>query len=159
MKYATPGDRVRQLRKHLNLTQSAFSEEIGMTPGNLSKIEKNQISMSKAFLKALKLRFFCNPDWIETGEGEMFISPEEHIADGIRYLGIQKYGEGLLKVLNDPQFAELRSMITIGEKATGKIDPELMSYLCYILNKWQQGDEDIRGWLRVQLNSQKRGTE
>ena len=159
MKNTTPGDRVRQLRKHLNLTQLAFSEEIGMTHGNLSKIEKNQISMTKAFLKALKLRFFCNPDWIETGEGEMFISPEEHIADGIRYLGIQKYGEGLLKVLNDPQFAELRSMIMIGEKATGEIDPELMSYLCYILNKWQQGDEDIRGWLRIQLDSQKCGSE
>jgi len=159
MKYATPGDRVRQLRKHLNLTQHAFSEEIGMTPGNLSKIEKNQIAMTKAFLKALKLRFSCNPHWIETGKGEMFISPEEYIADGIKYLGIPKYGEGLLKVLNDPQFAELRSMIMIGEKATGEIDPELMSYLCYILNKWQQGDEDIRGWLKIQLDSQKRGSE
>ena len=95
MKNTTPGDRVRQLRKHLNLTQLAFSEEIGMTHGNLSKIEKNQISKTKAFQKALKLRFFSNPLWIETGEGEMFISPEEYIADGIRYLGVQKYGEGL----------------------------------------------------------------
>ena len=69
MKNTTPGDRVRAIKKALNLTQLAFSEEIGMTHGNLSKIEKNQISMTKAFLKALKLRFFCNPHWIETGEG------------------------------------------------------------------------------------------
>jgi|SRR5690554_3077524 len=116
MKNITPGDRVRQLRKHLNFTQLAFSEEIGMTHGNLSKIEKNQISMTNAFLKALKMRSSCNPDWIETGEGEMFISPEKYIADGIRYLGMQKYGEGLLKVLNDPQFAELHSMIRLGKK-------------------------------------------
>ena len=158
MKNATPGDRVRQLRKHVNFTQLAFSEEIGMTHGNVSKIEKNQVSPSKTFLKALKMRFSCNPDWIETGEGEMFISPEEYITDGIRYLGMRKYGEGLLKVLNNPQFTELRSMITIGENVTGKLDPELMTYLCYILTKWQQGDENIRGWLKIQLDSQKNDT-
>jgi len=43
----------------------------------------------------------------------------------------------------------------IGEKVTGKIDPQLMTYLCYILSKWQQGDENIRGWLKIQLDSQK----
>lgn len=153
MKNFTPGDRVRQLRKHFKLTQEAFSETIGMSAGNVSKIEKNEVSITNSFLNAIKIRFSCNPEWIKTGEGEMFITPEEYIADGIKFLGLQKYGQGLKKILKDPQFAELQSIVSIGEMITEDFDPQLIDYLQYILTKWQLGDEDIRGWLKIQLDN------
>lgn len=151
MNKLTPGERVRQLRKHFKLTQLAFSEAIGMTHGNVSKIEKNEVSPTNSFLNAIKIRFSCNPKWIKTGEGEMFISPEEYIADGIKFLGLQKYGQGLKKILRDPQFAELQSIVAIKEMITEDLDPQLIGYLQYILTKWQQGDENIRGWLKIQV--------
>lgn len=151
MNNLTPGERVRQLRKHFKLTQLVFSEAIGMTHGNVSKIEKNEVSPTNSFLNAIKIRFSCNPDWIKTGEGEMFITPEEYIADGIKFLGLQKYGQGLKKILKDPQFAELQSIVSIGEMITEDLNPQLIDYLQFILTKWQQGDEDIRGWLKIQI--------
>lgn len=147
----TIGDRVKQFRTHFKLTQEKFSKEIGMTRGNITKIEKNKIPPSNAFLKAVRERFAGNPDWIKTGEGEMFIAPEEYIAIGIRFLGEQKYGEGLAKILKDPQFNKLQSIVAVGEMVKDKLDPDLTVYFQSILNRWQQGDENIRGWLEVQL--------
>ncbi len=153
MNNLTPGDRVRQLRKHFKLTQEVFSEAIGMTAGNVSKIEKNEVSPTNSFLNAIKIRFSCNPNWIKTGEGEMFITPEEYIADGIKFLGVQKYGQGLLKILKNPQFAELQSVVMVKEMITGDLDPQLIDYLQFILTKWRQGDENIRGWLKIQVDN------
>jgi len=45
----------------------------------------------------------------------MFIAPEEYIAIGIRFLGEQKYGEGLAKIFKDPQFKKLRSDVAVEE--------------------------------------------
>lgn len=140
----TSGDRVKQLRKHLRLTQEAFGKAIGMTHGNVSKIEKNEVSLSNTFLNAIKRRFACNPDWITTGEGEMFIAREEFIAIGIRYLGVKEYGEGLLKLLKDPEFVELHLLLTSGNDQKENISEELMEILQQVSRVWQQGDEKTR---------------
>jgi transcriptional regulator with XRE-family HTH domain len=148
---STIGDRVEQFRKHFKLTQTAFGQELGMKRGNITKIENNKIPPSKTFLKAVKERFAGNPEWIKTGEGEMFIAPEEYIAEGISFLGLQRYGQGLVKILYNPQFAELKSIVAVGEMSKESIDPKLEAYLQYILDKWNQGDETVRGWLMIQL--------
>lgn len=147
----TPGDRVRLLRNRFNLTQQAFSEAVGMTHGNVSKIEKNEVAPSNTFLKAINMRFACNPDWVRTGEGEMLIAPEDYIANGIEFLGVSKFGEGLARILNDPQFAELQSVVAVREMVKERLDPDLTEYLQYIVNIWRQGDEKVRGWLMIQL--------
>jgi transcriptional regulator with XRE-family HTH domain len=140
----TSGGRVKQFRKHLRLTQEAFGEAIGMTHGNVSKIEKNEVSLSNAFLNAIKRRFACNSDWIITGEGEMFIAREEFIAIGIRYLGVKEYGEGLLKLLKDPEFVELNSLITTDNFIKENVSDELKIFLQQASQVWQQGDERTR---------------
>jgi Predicted transcriptional regulators len=141
------GDRVKHLRKYLGLTQEAFGEALGMTHGNVSKIEKNEVSLSNAFLNAIKRRFACNPDWITTGEGEMFISPDEFITIGIRYLGVKEYGEGLLKILKDPEFVELYSLIATDNVIKENVSNELKELLQRVIQVWQQGDERTRGTL------------
>lgn len=41
--------------------------------------------------------------------------------------------------------------MALGELTQGSIDPKLRAYLHYILDKWNQGDETVRGWLMIQL--------
>jgi transcriptional regulator with XRE-family HTH domain len=143
------GLRLKQFRKHFKLTQEALSQEIGMTRGNISKIEKNKIPPSNAFLKALRERFACNPDWIKTGEGEMFVTPEEYIGIGIRFLGERKYGEGLAKIFKDSQFKKLRETLAI-EDVQQSLSDELRAFLQLVSKVWEQGDEKDRRTL-VQL--------
>lgn len=151
MQNISVGERVKQLREHFGLKQGEFSDEIGMSQTHVSRIEKGKLEPSNSFLNALKERFGINPEWMMTGEGEMLISPEGYIAAGIKKLGVQKFSEGLIKVLKDPEFVELQSLIAVGEMVKGSLDSDLEAYLRYILNTWNQGDERERIWLMVQL--------
>ena len=146
------GQRVIRLRLHFGIKkQGILSAEIRMSQANVSRVEGDIQPPSNAVLNALKERFAANPHWILTGEGEMFISPEEYITKGIELLGARKIGEGFLKLLNNPKYKEIQSVIAVGEMAKGSIDPKLVAYLQYILDKWHQGDETVRGWLMIQL--------
>ncbi|TCL62321.1 helix-turn-helix protein [Hydrogenispora ethanolica] len=151
MKQLNPGERVRQFREYLDLSQEAFGAVINMSRGNISKIESGKIPMSNAFLYGMMIRFAANTEWIMTGKGEMFIVAEDYIVNGIKLLGAKKFSEGLVKVLEDPQFAEFRSHVALEKLATGNTNQNLLAYVEYILNQGLQSDEKIRNWLMVQL--------
>lgn len=151
MRHLHPGERIIQFRKHLELSQEAFADEIGVSRSNISKIESDKLGLSNAVLNAMKLRFAVNPEWIRTGEGEMLIAPEEYIAKGIALLGARRFHEGLAKVLQNPQFAEFQSAAAFGEFVKEHADGELAGYLQYILDFWHQGDERKRHWLLYEL--------
>jgi transcriptional regulator with XRE-family HTH domain len=145
------GKRVQQVREYFNLTRKQFIQIIKVDLSTVSRIETGKQGPSEVFLDALLARLLINPDWVKTGEGEMFITSEEHMANGMKILGALKYGQGLLRILNDPQFSELQSIVAIGDEIKESIDPKLAAYLQYILDKWHQGDETVRGWLMIQL--------
>jgi transcriptional regulator with XRE-family HTH domain len=153
------GNRVQQVREYFDLTRKQFIQIIKVDLSTISRIEAGKQGPSEVFLDALLARFLINPDWVKTGDGEMFITPEEHIINGIKFLGVQRYGEGLAKILKDQQFVELQSVVAVGEMAKDKLDPDLAAYFQSILNRWQQGDENIRGWLKVQMESVSKGKE
>jgi transcriptional regulator with XRE-family HTH domain len=153
----SPRERIIQFRNFLGQSQEEFSKEFGMSQSNISKIESGLVEVSDTLLYALMGRFAANPEWFKTGEGEMFLSSKEYLCNGIVSLGAEKIGEGLVEILKDPAYGELKSLIAVGEMVKEKLDPDLAAYLQYILNKWQQGDENIRGWLKIQLDSVSKG--
>ena len=144
------GTRIKHFREHFGLNQELFSEEIGWDQSVISRIERDKQEISNRFLNAMMLRFAANPDWIRTGEGEMVIAPEEYIANGIKFLGVHKYGAGLTKILNDPQYQELLMGIGIEHRIKENLNNELMAFLQQVARVWQQGDERTRKTL-VQL--------
>ncbi len=147
----TPGERVKFFREHLGLSQKAFGMAFDMSRGNISKIETGEIGLSNSCLFGMMYSYSANPEWIKTGEGEMFISAKEYFINGVKLLGTKQVGEGFVELFKDPQFAELQSIVALGEMTKGSIDPKLQAYLHYILDKWNQGDETVRGWLMIQL--------
>ncbi len=76
-------ERVKRFREYLGFEKKEFSQELGMNVSSIYRIESGEAKISKAFLNNLKIHFAANPDWVLTGEGEMFISPEEYIDNGI----------------------------------------------------------------------------
>lgn len=145
------GKRVQQVREYFNLTRKQFIQIIKVDLSTVSRIETGKQPPSEVFLDALMARFLVNPIWVKTGDGEMFISAKEYVLNGINLLGMKQLGEGLIEILKDPQFAELKSTFSIREIVKDKLDPNLEIYFQSILDRWQQGDENIRGWLKVEL--------
>jgi len=62
------GERIRQLRGEL--LQEELAEFLGISQGQLSKIERGQWAPTVEVVLRLSERFKTNVDWIVTGRGE-----------------------------------------------------------------------------------------
>lgn len=141
----TPGKRVQLLREHFGLDKPKFVEILDSSMATIYRVEGDKGSgPSENFLNALKINFLANPDWIMTGEGDMFIAPEEYIDKGIEILGNERFSKGIVSVLKDPRYAELQALIKMDDIAEEKLDAELRGFLIQMARLWKQGDERLR---------------
>ncbi|MFI3318306.1 MAG: LexA family transcriptional regulator [Rikenellaceae bacterium] len=65
-------ERIRALRKELQMTQEQLAQRLGVGKAALSMIETGKAGLSSRNLNILVQEFNANPDWIERGEGSMF---------------------------------------------------------------------------------------
>ena len=144
------GERVTIFRESLKLKPKEFAAAINVSQPTISRIEGNVTKPSKGFLLALTIHFAANPDWILTGEGEMFFGAKEYIGSGIKLFGDREMCKGLANVLEDPEFAKFNALLTTGDIVQSDIDGELAAYLQYVLKMWHGGERD-RHWVMGQL--------
>lgn len=65
-------ERLKELRHKLNISQKKLGEKIGLTQGTIADIERGKSSLTSRSAKEICRVFRVNPQWLETGEGEMF---------------------------------------------------------------------------------------
>lgn len=73
-------DRLRILLDFLGLKQSNFAEKLGISPAHVSKLLRGG-NISLALIIAISSVFKVERRWLETGEGEMFQTPEGVIGE------------------------------------------------------------------------------
>ena len=75
-------NRIKKLRKALDLTQREFAERIGMKQNSIALIESGKRNISNQAILGICREFNANEDWLRTGNGDMFIemSRDEEIA-------------------------------------------------------------------------------
>lgn len=70
----TENERLRLLRKELGLTMEKFGERLGVKKSAISDIENGRNRISDHMFKSICREYNVNPDWLRTGEGDMFIT-------------------------------------------------------------------------------------
>lgn len=70
-------ERIRELRKKLNLSMEKFGEHLGVTRSAVSLIESGKNNVTDQMSKLICKEFNVDPYWLETGEGNMFIELSE----------------------------------------------------------------------------------
>lgn len=70
-------ERLKELRKYLELPQSAFGKKIGITGGGISLLEKGKRNLTDQMILAICREFNVNEEWLRTGDGEMFLDLTE----------------------------------------------------------------------------------
>lgn len=81
-------ERIKKLRKALDLTQSDFAARIGSTQNNIASYETGRRLPSAAALNNICKEFNVSEDWLRTGEGDMFVQAPSGILDALA----QEYG-------------------------------------------------------------------
>lgn len=72
-------DRIRELRKKLNLSQTAFGEKLGVSKSVIVNIELGRVRPKEMFIKLLCKTFDVNPFWITNGKGDIFFESKDNI--------------------------------------------------------------------------------
>lgn len=66
-------ERLKKLRKTLDLTQQEFADRIGSARDNIAGYETGRRNPSVAVISLICTKFNVNKEWLRTGNGEMFI--------------------------------------------------------------------------------------
>jgi len=65
-------ERIKKLRKALDLTQQAFADRIGTTQNSLAGYETGRRNPSSSVINNICKEFHVNEEWLRTGSGGMF---------------------------------------------------------------------------------------
>ena len=68
----TIGERIKTLRKKLDLTQKMFADRIGMKRNSIAQIELGR-NTSEQTIFSICREFNVNEDWLRNGNGDMFL--------------------------------------------------------------------------------------
>ncbi|MDR0307722.1 MAG: helix-turn-helix domain-containing protein [Chitinispirillales bacterium] len=76
----TVNERIKQLRKALDLTQVEFGSKIGIAQGHLTGLESGKKRITEKTLKVICSVYGTSEKWLKHNEGEMFsTAPAEKI--------------------------------------------------------------------------------
>lgn len=93
-------DRIKKLRKTLNMTQQEFADKIGVKRNTIGQYEIGRNEPIDAVVNLICREFDVNETWLRTGEGEMFkpapttildqLAQEYQLSD-IAYVIVEKF--------------------------------------------------------------------
>ncbi len=63
-------ERVKIIRKKLNMSQKEFGEHIGLKPNSISDIETGKNALNDQNIKSICREFNVNEEWLRTGNGD-----------------------------------------------------------------------------------------
>lgn len=96
----TQGERLKQIREELRLSQQEIADKLDVKYQSISKAEKNINKLSNESLAHLLIEFNVNINYVLAGIGEPFIQQEktkEHSEDVKRRLAVIEKEIELLK--------------------------------------------------------------
>ena len=141
------GERIKELRKALGLTQTAFGERIGLKQNSVALIEAGRATSDQTIF-AICREFRVNEDWLRTGAGEMFVPSPASIVDELA----EEYH------LCPEAQAMVEKFITLDPAAQLAV----FDYMCAVVDEIR-GTEDrearLRDELERQIAKEKKGAE
>ncbi len=69
----TIGNRIKRVRRALDLTQTEFASRLGLTQNTVTRYETGDRNPSAAVLSLIIKAYDVNEEWLRTGNGEMFV--------------------------------------------------------------------------------------
>lgn len=103
-------NRIRKLRKTLNLSQKEFAQKIGLKQNAISYMEKNGSTITEQNIKNICSQFSVNENWLRTGSGNIFLENDKKQKEFFDIF------EGLSPTLQDYLIQTARSLLDTQSK-------------------------------------------
>lgn len=86
--------RLKEIRKKLNLTQTAFGEKIGISAAAISDIEKGRRNLTERNISLICEKFSVNETWLRKGTGDLFDLehlPEDELSRAVAQIEAEEH--------------------------------------------------------------------
>ena len=123
----TENDRLKMIRTELGLTLAKFGEQIGLTPGAVSDMERGRRGITEQTRNSICREFKVNRSWLIDGIGDMFVpdSNDELKALAKRYnlpVEVQIFIEKLVKSDEAVQDAVVKLILATSAAIKGETE-------------------------------------
>lgn len=114
----TQGERVKEIRKTLQLTLEKFGAKLGVGKTAISKIEKGENNLTEQMTKSICREFNVDYMWLTTGEGKMFVETDDDALETIDriMMGENEFHKNLFKTFARLDESELLALESILDK-------------------------------------------
>ena len=133
------GERIKELRKALRMTQTAFADRIGIRQNSVALLEMGRNTPSDQTVAFICREFRVNEEWLRTGAGDMFVPTPASIVDELA----EEYH------LCPEAQAMVEKFITLDPAAQLAV----FDYMCAVVDEIR-GTEDREAQLRDELERQ-----
>lgn len=72
-------ERLKDLRKILNLTQQEFADKLGISRSNIATYETGKSNLGDSVISLICREFSVNEQWLRTGNGEMLLPADRNV--------------------------------------------------------------------------------
>lgn len=114
-------DRIKKIRKELDLTQQEFADRIGIKRGGVANYEIGRNEPADSVISLICREFNVNEQWLRDGTGEMFIEQtrDEQIASFVGSIqasaddSFKKRFISMLSALDESEWEVLEKMMVM----------------------------------------------
>lgn len=72
--------RIRELRKHLDMTQTEFGDSLGVSREVINTYENGRVTPPQTIIELLRLKHNVSPEWLNSGSSEMFCPKDDGLS-------------------------------------------------------------------------------
>ena len=121
------GSRLKELRIRLKLSQEEFGKKVGLSKSAICLYEQGKMTPSKSTLKLICTEYMINQDWIENGDGDIFIKdiPDKELKEAI---------ETIVSAENAPKKAIITKVLKMSDKEIELINGSIE----YLINMYKK---------------------
>ena len=116
----TQGERIREVRKSLDLTLEKFGERLGVRKNAISALEDGRNSLTDQMTKSICREFHVDYIWLTSGEGEMFVESDDDFHSRI---------DQIMAGENDKRRSMIKSLLYADDADIEAFDRLVDSYL------------------------------
>ena len=125
-------ERIKILRKKLQLTQQEFADKLKISRGNIGAYEVGKNAPSDAVIALICKTFNVNETWLRSGEGEMFEElPEED--------EVAAYVSDLLEDDENPLYDIIKDIMKTYSELTPKSQTAIRDFSAKLMENIKKG--------------------
>lgn len=150
-------ERIKRLRKVLELTQQEFAERIGVKRNTIATYEIGRNQPIDAVITLICREFNVNEAWLRTGEGNMFanISRNDEIRGFVEQVLSEESNSFKVRFINMLSQLSIDDWVVLEKMALSLFESHKDNIS---LSKWKEIDSDVESY-RQELIAEAKGVE